>query len=222
MRTRYHHDLGQLTGQLRAMCLRDRAAIITATRALLDADLEHAELAIDIVREINTLRTDCEHAAVTLLALQAPVAGELRQVVTTIQVVGDLTRMGTLADHIATIARRRHPACAVPPSTHPTVVRMGEAAAAMATSAAAVLASGDPDDAARLDRQDDTMDHLHQTLLASMLANDWTGGTTAVVDLTLLARFYERFADHAVEVGRRTIYMTTGETPDLHLPQPSE
>ncbi|WP_063043792.1 phosphate signaling complex protein PhoU [Nocardia pseudovaccinii] len=214
MRTRFHENLVQLADRLQAMCLRDRAAVATATNALLRADVELAEQAIDICRELDTMRDDCEHAAMTLLALQAPVASELRQVVTAIQLVGDLVRMGTLAEHIAGIARRRHPAHAVPEPVQPVVARMGAAAIAMATSAAAVLGSGDPHDAAQLDGQDDTMDRLHHDLLTAVLAEDWTGGTTAAVDLTLLGRYYERFADHAVQVGRRTIFMATGESPD--------
>jgi hypothetical protein len=97
MRTRFHENLDQLTAQLQAMCVRDRTALATATNALLHADLELAEQAIDICREIDQMRDDCEHAAVTLLALQAPVASELRQVVTAIQLVGDLLRMGALS-----------------------------------------------------------------------------------------------------------------------------
>ncbi|MFE9319941.1 phosphate signaling complex protein PhoU [Nocardia sp. NPDC052278] len=212
MRTRFHENLDRLAAQLQAMCQLDRTAVATGTNALLRADLELAEQAIDICRDLDTQRDDCEHAAVTLLALQAPVAGELRQVVTAIQLVGDLARMGVLSEHIANIARRRHPACAVPVSTQPIVARMGAAAVAMATSAAAVLGSGDPGDAAALDRQDDTMDRLHHDLLAAVLCDEWDGGTAAAVDLTLLGRYYERFADHAVQVARRTIFMSTGES----------
>ncbi|WP_039804307.1 phosphate signaling complex protein PhoU [Nocardia araoensis] len=211
MRTRFHEDLDQLADRLQAMCLRDRNAIATATNALMSADLELSEQAIDTCREIETLREECEQAAVSLLALQAPVAGELRQVVAAIQLVGDLVRMATLAEHIANVARRRHPEHAVPETVRPLVARMGAAAIAMATSAAAVLGSRDLDDAAQLDGRDDTMDHLHQQLLAAILADDWNGGTTAAVDLTLLGRYYERFADHAVQVGRRTIFMATGQ-----------
>ncbi|WP_433527257.1 phosphate signaling complex protein PhoU [Nocardia pseudovaccinii] len=214
MRTRFHENLDQLAAQLQAMCQRDRTAIATATNALLRADLELAEQAIDICRDLDTQRDHCEHGAVTLLALQAPVAGELRQVVTAIQLVGDLARMGVLSEHIANIARRRHPDCAIPESVQPIVARMGAAAIAMATSAVAVLGSGDPGDAAALDSQDDTMDRLHHDLMAAVLGEDWADGTTTAVDLTLLGRYYERFADHAVQVGRRTIFMATGELPD--------
>lgn len=214
MRASYHESLDQLAAQLQEMCRRDRTAIATATNALLQADLEIAEQVIDSCREIDTLRDGCEQAAVTLLALQAPVASELRRVVTAIQLVGDLARMGALAEHIANIARRRHPDCAVPDAVRPVVTRMGAAAIAIATSAAAVLGSRNPHHAAELDGQDDIMDRLHHDLLTAVLADDWTAGTTAAVDLTLLGRYYERFADHAVQVGRRTIFMATGETPD--------
>ncbi|MGK8512725.1 phosphate signaling complex protein PhoU [Nocardia asiatica] len=214
MRTRFHENLDQLADRLQAMCLRNRDAIAAATNALLGADLELSEQAIDICHEIDAMREDCEHTAVSLLALEAPVAGELRRVVTAIQLVGDLVRMATLAEHIANVARRRHPEHAVPEAVRPLVSSMGAAATAMATSAATVLASGDAYDAAQLDGQDDTMDLLHQRLLAAILADDWTGGTPAAVDLTLLGRYYERFADHAVEVGRRTVFMATGHSPD--------
>jgi phosphate transport system protein len=219
MRTQFHDDLDQLAARLQSMCLRDRAAVAAATNAVMAADVELAEEAIDICREIDTMRDSCEQAAVTLLALQAPVAGELRQVVTAIQLVGDLARMGALSEHIANIARRRHPAHAVPEPVQPLVARMGSAAIAMATSAAAVLGSRDPHDAAQLDGQDDIMDHLHRDLLAAILADDWTGGTAAAVDLTLLGRYYERFADHTVQVGRRTIFMATGEPPETRTPR---
>ncbi|WP_280241069.1 phosphate signaling complex protein PhoU [Nocardia abscessus] len=214
MRTRFHENLDQLADRLQAMCLRNRDAIATATSALLGADLELSERAIDTCHEIDAMREDCEHTAVSLLALEAPVAGELRRVVTAIQLVGDLVRMAALAEHIANVARRRHPEHAVPETVRPIVAGMGAAATDMATSAAEVLVSGDPHDAAQLDGQDDTMDHLHQQLLAAILADDWTGGTAAAVDLTLLGRYYERFADHAVEVGRRTVFMATGHSPD--------
>ncbi|MBF6470085.1 hypothetical protein IU427_33770 [Nocardia beijingensis] len=125
-------------------CLRDRRAIAAATHALLDTDLQHAEHALDLCADIAGVGQDYEHAAARLLALQAPVAGELRQVVTAVQIHGDLTRMGVLAEHIAEIARRRHPEPAVPDSVRPILARMGSAAIAAATNAAAVLATRDP------------------------------------------------------------------------------
>ncbi|MGV9668493.1 phosphate signaling complex protein PhoU [Nocardia niigatensis] len=217
MRTQYHADLARLARQLVAMCLHDRTAIASATNALLDADLEQAEHTIDVCAEIDAMRDSCEQAAVGLLALQAPVASELRQVVTALHLVSDLTRMSALASHIANVARRRHPDHAVPNSVRPIVAQMGEAAIAIVTSAAHVLDSRDPGDAARLDQQDDVMDELHRELFVTVLGANWTDGVTAAVDLTLLGRYYERFADHAVQVGRRTIFLATGKDPQTWL-----
>ncbi|MFG3620940.1 phosphate uptake regulator PhoU [Nocardia sp. NPDC047654] len=219
MRTRYHDHLEQLAGQLRVMCARNREAIAMATDALLGADLELAERTIDYCAETVAMREDTEHAAVTLLALEAPVAGELRRVVTALRLVDDLTRMSTLTEHIARTARRRHPADAVPEPVRELVSHMGETAVDLADAAVGVLTTADPGDAADLDARDDTMDDLHRDLLAAILAEGWDNGTAAAVDVTLLGRYYERFADHAVEVGRRTLYMTTGRRPeDTALP----
>ncbi|MFE3055460.1 phosphate signaling complex protein PhoU [Nocardia sp. NPDC059236] len=217
MRTEYYASLARLATLLVAMSLRDRDAVASATNALLDADIEQAEHAIDECAEIETMRDHCEQAAVDLLARQAPVASELRQVVTALQLVGDLARMGTLASHIARTARRRHPGHAVPDSVRPIVASMGAAAVAIVTSAAAVLESRDPEDAARLDQQDDVMDELHRELFTTVRGPDWHDGVTSAVDLALLAHYYERFADHAVQVGRRTIFLATGENPQTWL-----
>ena len=214
MRTQYHENLRRLAELLHAMCLLDRTAVEAATNAVVGADIEQAEAAIDIASQVETMQQQAEQEAMRLLALQSPVASELRQVVSAIQLIGNLQRMGALAGHIATSARRRHPDPVVMESVRPLVSRMGAAAAAVATSTAEVLKPGAPTAAADLDAQDDIMDRLHEQLLATVLATDWNFGITTAVDLTLLGRYYERFADNAVEVGRRTIFLATGETAE--------
>lgn len=144
MRTRFFEDLEQLADQFDTRCLGDRAAIAAATGGLLNADPQQCERAIEICQELDGSRDRCDDTAAALLALQSPVAGELRKVVTALQLVANLHRMGALTVHIADIARRRHPEHVVPESMRPIVARMGAAAVAMATAAAAVLAAGDP------------------------------------------------------------------------------
>ncbi|GGL02880.1 phosphate signaling complex protein PhoU [Nocardia jinanensis] len=212
MRTRFHEELEQLTGMLEQMCLRDETAIATATRALLETDIEQAEHAIDLCAHVEAMGQDAEDAAVMLLALQAPVASELRRVVTALQLSANLARMGGLCAHIAGLVRRRHPHPVMPDPLRETVSRMGAAAVSMAASAAQVLATGDAEAAAALEGRDDVMDQLHRDLLNHILGPEYTGGTTTAVDLALLGRYYERFADHTVEVGRRTLFTTTGST----------
>lgn len=210
VRTRFHADLEQLTAVLARMCAHDRAAVTAATEALLHADVEQAERVIDLSQELDDMGQECEQTALTLLALQSPVAGELRQVVAALQLAAHLARMGDLAEHIAEIARRRHPDLAVPARVRPIVARLGAAAAEMARAAGEAVLTGDRGIAARLEAEDEIVDGLHRELLAAMLAPGWDGGNVAVVDLTLVGRFYERFADHAVDVARRTEYVVTG------------
>ncbi|MFF3571053.1 phosphate signaling complex PhoU family protein [Nocardia jiangxiensis] len=222
MRSDYHENLRQLAQLQNLICLQDRAAIADATQALVTADIELAEAAIDTAARVETMAQQAEQEAIRLLTLQAPVASELRQVVTAIQLIGNLQRMGALAGHVAVSARRRHPEFVVADPVRPLIIRMGEAAVVIATKAAEVLESGNPDAAATLDAQDDAMDHLHEELLGLVLSPEWGYGVTAAVDLTLLGRYYERFADNAVEVGRRTIFLATGQTAETWTPPDAE
>ncbi|WP_084505867.1 DUF3349 domain-containing protein [Nocardia harenae] len=209
-RVGYHDDLRGLAELLHTLCLRAGAVVALATTALVQAELSSAETAIDLAAEAGALRAEIEREAARLLALQSPVAGELRQVVTAIQLGTHLRRMAALAAHIAAAARRRHPEHVVPEPVRPLVARMGAAAEEIAAAAAEVLESGDAEAAAGLADRDETMNDLHEELLATVLGPLWDHGVAAAVDLTLIGRYYERFADNAVEVGRRTVFTVTG------------
>lgn len=149
-----------------------------------------------------------------LLALQAPVAGDLRSIVSAIQMVADIDRMGALALHVAKIARRRHPQHALPEEVNGYFAEMGRVAVELGNSAQEVVMSRDPEKAARIREEDDAMDDLHRHLFSVLMDREWKYGVAAAVDVTLLGRFYERFADHAVEVARRVIFQATGKLPD--------
>ena len=109
MRTAYHEQLSELSEQLGEMCGLAGMAMERATQALLQADLVLAEQVISDHEQIATRSARAEESAFVLLALQAPVAGDLRAIVSAIQMVADIDRMGALALHVAKIARRRHP-----------------------------------------------------------------------------------------------------------------
>ena len=125
--------------------------------------------------------------------------------------VADLERMGDLALHVAKIARRRFPASAVPPELRSTLLEMGHTAEEIVAKAGSVIAGRDVELAAQLERDDDVMDDLHKTLFTALLADSWEHGIEAAIDITLAGRYYERFADHAVSVARRVVYLVTGE-----------
>ena len=214
MRTAYHEQLTALNDQLGDMCGLAGVAMERATQALLQADLVLAEQVITDHEQIAAASARAEEAAFVLLALQAPVAGDLRAIVSSIQIVADVDRMGALALHVAKIARRRHPQHALPEEVNGYFAEMGRVAVELGNSAQEVLATRDPEKAARIQEEDDAMDDLHRHLFTVLMDRDWRHGVAAAVDVTLLGRFYERFADHAVEVARRVIFQVTGRHPD--------
>ncbi len=211
MRTAYHEQLTALTDQLGEMCGLAGAAMERATQALLQADLVLAEQVITDHELIASMSARAEEAAFVLLALQAPVAGDLRAIVSSIQIVADVDRMGALALHVAKIARRRHPQHTLPEEVNGYFAEMGRVAVELGISAQEVLVTRDPEKAARIREEDDAMDDLHRHLFSVLMDREWKHGVVAAVDVTLLSRFYERFADHAVSVARRVVYLVTGE-----------
>ena len=218
MRTAFHEQLAALTAHLADICGLAGVAMQGATQALLQADLLLAEQVIGDRQRIIKMSAETEERAFILLALQAPVAGDLRAVVGSLQSAADVERMGALALHVARIARRRHPSHALPEEVNGYFAEMGRVAVEMGNIVRDVLLSGDPKKAARLDEEDDEMDDLHRHLFRVLMDREWKHGVAGAVDVTLLGRFYERFADHAVAVGRRVIFQATGELPDDILP----
>lgn len=194
-----------------SMCQVASDALRDATKALLDADLAQAELVIASDVRLDEMRSNAEKVALELLALEAPVATDLRTVVSAIWIVADLQRMGALAIHVAKAARRRHPAHVIPAEIRPIIERMGRVGVHLADQAGVVLRERDADLARRLEAEDDLMDDLQRELFATLLAPGWRHGVAPAVDIALLARFYERFADHAVSVARRVVFLVTGE-----------
>jgi phosphate transport system protein len=214
MRTAYHEQLAALSDQLGGMCGLAGVAMERATQALLQADLTLAEQVISDHEQITTLSASAEEAAFVMLALQAPVAGDLRAIVSAIQIVADIDRMGALALHVAKIARRRHPQHVLPEEVNGYFAEMGRVAVELGQSAQEALLTLNPEKAAQIREEDDAMDDLHRHLFTVLMDREWKHGVTAAVDVTLLSRFYERFADHAVEIARRVIFQATGSFPD--------
>lgn len=211
MRTAFHEQLGSLAELLSNMCGLAGLAMDRATQALLHADLAMAEQVFTDHDQLAHMQSRAEEAAFALLALQAPVAGDLRLVFGSFQNVADAERMGALALHVAKIARRRHPHHALPEEVEGFFAEMGRIAVDLGNSAKDVVLSRDPKQAAQISRDDDAMDQLHKELFSVLMDTEWKPGVAAAVDVTLLGRFYERFADRAVEIGRRIVFEATGE-----------
>ncbi|MFD0773028.1 phosphate signaling complex protein PhoU [Streptomonospora algeriensis] len=211
MRDTYHEELDSLSERLVEMTRLSRHAVARATTALLDADLNAAQEVISGDEELNRLDEEIEATAFDLMARQQPVARDLRIIITSLHMAGDLERMGDHAVHIAKIARRRHPDSAIPAELRSTVLEMGHQAELLVIKAGEVVNQRDAETAKELDSDDDRMDKLRRRLLTRILDPNWRHGVEATMDVTLAGRFYERFGDHAVHVADNLIYMVTGE-----------
>jgi phosphate transport system protein len=211
MRTSFHEDLDKISEQLVEMTRLAGSAMARATTALLDADLHLAESVIAADEQIDELRRELDDRSIDLLARQQPVATDLRMVVTAMKMSSDLERMGDLARHVAKVARLRYPDSAIHPVMRSTILEMGQVAERIVAKAGSVIAGRDIESALALERDDDEMDRLHRDIFNMLLDGKWTHGTEAAVDATLVSRYYERFADHAVSVARRVVYLVTGE-----------
>lgn len=213
MRDAYHEELDALNDQLVEMTRLVGSAISRASTALLDADLPLAESVIAADDAVDALRDDLDARATDLLARQQPVASDLRVIVTTLKMSADLERMGDLARHVARAARRRFPDTAVPAALRPTVLEMGQIAERIVAKAGKVIAEHDVEAALELEHDDDAMDQLHRDLFTQLLDKSSPVSIEAAVDVTLVSRHYERFADHAVALARRVVFLVTGQQP---------
>ena len=200
MRTAYHERLDGLVEQLGQMTRRVASAMSRANNALLDADIEMAEKVITSDHRIDELREALDAEAISILALESPVAGELRLV---LRISATLERMGDLAVHIAKIARLRYPESAIPAELRGTLLEMGQIAELVVQKAGSALVSRDGSLFEQIEKDDDRMDSLHRKLFTLLLDDSWSHGVEGAIDVTLISRYYERFADHAVSVARR-------------------
>jgi phosphate transport system protein len=214
MRDAYHEDLESVTDSLVEMTRLVGGAVGRATQALIDADVQLADTVIGGDDLIDQLRVDIERRAYDLLARQQPVASDLRMLVTALRMVSDLERAGDYAEHVAEVARRRYPASAVPPSLRPVILEMGQVAQRIVAKVGGVVSTRDVQAARELERDDDVMDDLHRKLFRTLLDESWGEGLEAAIDVVLIGRYYERFADHAVSVAQGVVYLVTGQFRD--------
>ncbi|GAA2012753.1 phosphate signaling complex protein PhoU [Catenulispora yoronensis] len=214
MRDAFHEELDSISGSLVEMTRLVGSAMARATTALLDADLTLAESVIAADDQVDQLQHALDDTSFDLLARQQPVAGDLRTIITSLRMSADLERMGDLARHVAKVARRRYPQSAIPPELRGTIVEMGSIAEELVAKVGSIIAARDVEAALALEAEDDEMDRLHRSLFKSLMDDKWKHGTETAVDVTLCGRYYERFADHAVSVAKRMVFLVTGEHPD--------
>ncbi|MFL6148960.1 MAG: phosphate signaling complex protein PhoU [Pseudonocardiaceae bacterium] len=211
MRETFRAELDSLIEDLARAARLAGQMMTNASTALSQADLGLAELVISEEGDIKALCEDMDQRCVKLLVLQAPVATDLRMVVAAMHAVGDVQRMCNLAQHIAKIARMKHPAVPIPDDVRPVFARMGVLATGLAHDAAAAIESQDPLSAQRLAQADDEVDALRRRIFRILFSEDWSHGVEPAVDAALIGRYYERFADHAVAIARQVSFLVTGQ-----------
>jgi phosphate transport system protein len=207
----FHGELERLGADLAVMCGLVCKAMERATEALRDTDLALAEQVISSDADIEALAERCAEHASALLALQAPVARDLRAVVTAIQASEKLARMGNLARHVAEVVRLRHPRPTAPAEILEKLVQMGQLASAAGRRVGDAIAAPSDVLAAYQERADDETDQLQSEVLDLVTSADPAYPVQVGVDVALLARFFERFADQAVTIARRLDFVVTGE-----------
>ncbi len=207
-------QLADLSEMLGRMCTAAAGALNRATAALLESRERLAVQVVEGDEAIDVLRAQVEELACDALLFHNPVAGDLRSVVSAIRAAGDIERMGDLALHVAQVVQMRAPKPALPEEVRPAFAEMGKVAVQLALKAAEVARTRNVILAAELDTDDDAMDVLHREMMEVLMDEHWPHDVRSAVDLTLLARYYERFADHAVVVARETVYAVTGQEPD--------
>jgi phosphate transport system protein len=215
MRDAYHEQLDSVGHTLVEMAELVGQALSRATRALLGPDLVIAEGVISADDAVDALHHELDVRTLDLMARQQPVAGDLRTLVTSLRMSADLERMGDLARHIAKVARMRYPDHAVPEELRGIFERMGEIGADLAEKVARIVEDQDVEAARTLEDQDDAVDKLHREVFSALLSQDNPYTIEAAIDVTLLSRYYERFADHAVSVAHRLVFLVTGENEQV-------
>jgi phosphate transport system protein len=211
MRTSYQGQLDAISDELVEMTRLVGSAMALATQSLLDADLTLAEQVIKDDEDIDDLAHALEDTCIEVAALQAPVATDLRIVMSGLRISSSLERMGDLAAHVAKQARLRYPNQSVPTELRATFARLGGLCQEIVAKTGAVIATKDLALAADIRRHDDEIDRLHRELFTVVLSPTWSHGVEAAIDVTLLSRYYERFADHSVTIARRVVHIVTGE-----------
>jgi len=211
LRSAFQDELDGVTQSLSELSGLVSGAITQATHTLLTADLSEAEAVIAADDRVDEIQHELDARIIDIIARQQPVASDLRALVTALRMSADLERMGDMAHHIAKITRLRHPGAAVPSELLLTIEEMGKVARLISDKVGGIINSKDIDKALEVEKDDDEMDLLHRKLFTALLEPSWPHGIETAIDMTLIGRYYERYADHAVSVSRRIHFQVTGK-----------
>jgi len=208
----FHEELDQLHADAVRLAAMASESIQAGTASLLDFDLSAAKAVIAGDKVLDDLTHSIEERTYLLLARQQPMAVDLRMLVTTLRIIHELERIGDLMVNVAKGARRLYPG-PLDPKVRGIIDRMRSQATAQLQLASDTFAERDPAKASALEDMDDVMDDLQKELYRTIFAAGAReeAELQRAVQVALLGRYFERIADHAVNIGERVGYMVTGE-----------
>lgn len=215
LRRSYHHDLDAARNELAVMAARVVELIPRGTAVLLEGDLDGAEAIIQGDAELDAMAVRIEEQCIQILALQSPVARDLRQVLALFKMIAEVERSGDLVANICKAARRIY-GHELDPKLRGLIARMGEQAQALYVAAIESLQESDAAKAAAVNDMDAYLDALHKQFISAIFESHALGhiDLQVGVQLAMVGRFYERIGDHAVNMGERVLFMVTGRVPD--------
>jgi phosphate transport system protein len=217
MRELFQQELHEVQDRLVEIAELVVDAITDAVEAFNKSDVTLAESVIARDNKIDDAVVALDELAIAIMARQAPVAKDLRIVVSALRISASLERMGDMAEHLAQLARYRFPEKVVPKTIRPIFKEMGSLDIELAKMLVVLLKSEDVAVAEKIRDEDDKVDALHLSVFETVLSDSWSQETETTVDATLASRYLERFADHAVSIAKKMMYLATGEwNPPKH------
>jgi len=207
----FQADLQQIGEDLIEMSQRVGDAMERAWDSLSNADIDLAQEVIAADAKIDFLQTQLDERAIDTLALQGPVASDLRMIVGSLRMSASLERMGDLARHLAQLARLRFPKRAIPSAISGTFSQMAQLDISIAKEVGRLLDTRDLGIAREIIDLNRQLDQLHASVFKIIAEDSWQEDAPTTVDVSLTSRYLERFGDHGVSVARKVTYLVTGE-----------
>lgn len=215
VRPQFHEALEHLRREIVRAAAMVTETITRGTEVLLDNDLSGAQTLIEDDDELDFLSLEIEEHAISLLTLESPVASDLREVVIALKMNSEIERSGDLVVNVAKGCRRIY-GVQFNPRSRGIIERMAEEATKLYRYAIDAYVERDASLAGALDDMDDRLDGLHKEFIEAIFESHNADeiDLQAAVQLALIARYYERIGDHAVNIGSMVQYMVTGWMPE--------
>ncbi|GHD88641.1 MULTISPECIES: phosphate signaling complex protein PhoU [Kocuria] len=211
MRKVFQAELHQVGEELIQIATLVQQALGSARTAFLDADIQVAEEVISNDARIDFLQNDLDERSIDILALQSPVASDLRMIVGALRMSASLERMGDLARHLAQLARLRFPEPVLPEAMRGHFEEMFDIDARLVERVISVLEDRDISEADQIFALKSELNLKHQQVFEMLADPDWDSSVPTAVDVTLASRYLERIGDHGVSVARKVSYLVTGD-----------